>query len=30
MNDGDYNYAEAFRKMMFYKEHHRPIVTISH
>lgn len=28
MNDGDYNYAEAFRKMMFYKEHHRPIEDI--
>ena len=24
----DYNYAEAFRKMMFHKEHHRPIETI--
>lgn len=28
MNDGDYNYAQAFRKMMFYREHHRPIETI--
>ena len=28
MHDGDYNYAEAFRKMMFYKEHHRPIEDI--
>lgn len=28
MNDGDYNYAEAFRKMMFFKEHHRPIEDI--
>lgn len=28
MNDGDYNYAEAFKKMMFYKEHHRPIEDI--
>lgn len=28
MNDGDHNYAEAFRKMMFYKEHHRPIEDI--
>ena len=28
MNDGDYNYTEAFRKMMFYKEHHRPIEDI--
>lgn len=28
MNNGDYNYAEAFRKMMFYKEHHRPIEDI--
>ena len=28
MIDGDYNYTEAFRKMMFFKEHHRPIETI--
>lgn len=28
MNDGDYNYAEAFGKMMFYKEHHRSIEDI--
>lgn len=28
MNDGDYNYAQAFMKMMYYKEHHRPIETI--
>ena len=28
MNDGDYNFAQAFRKMMFYKEHHRSFEDI--
>lgn len=28
MKAGDYNYAEAFRKMMFLKERHRPIDAI--
>ena len=28
MKDGDYNYIEAFRKMMLFKESHRPIEAI--
>lgn len=28
MKDGDYNYVEAFKKMMFLKEHHRSIEAV--
>ena len=28
MNDGEYNYIEAFKKMMFLKEHHRPVEAV--
>ncbi len=28
MQDGDYNYVEAFKKMMFLKEHHRSIEAV--
>ena len=28
MQDGEYNYIEAFKKMMFLKEHHRPMEAI--
>lgn len=28
MKDGEYNYVEAFKKMMFLKEHHRPMEAI--
>lgn len=28
MKDGDYNYVEAYKKMMFLKEHHRPIEAV--
>lgn len=28
MIDGEYNYEEAFKKMMFLKEHHRPMEAI--
>ena len=28
MQDGEYNYIEAFKKMMFLKEHHRPVEAV--
>lgn len=28
MKDGDYNYVEAYKKMMFLKEHHRSIEAV--
>ena len=28
MQDGEYNYIEAFKKMMFLKEHHRPVEVV--
>ena len=28
MEDGEYNYVDAFKKMMFLKEHHRSIEAV--